>query len=149
MQTYSVNNIIVGSGDYDEAEAEVEGEEKLIKGGYSAYELLKTIENEYKPSLIEGGGIDTNSLVVSDGLKEMLKDLHIPVGLVTKHYRPIVGGHYTHDVDTPIAKNIIESLESQVFVSKHSNGGSSEKTRKNDNVISDAKKTRKNTTKNI
>ncbi len=146
MQTYSVDNIIVGSGDYDETNSEEKAdEEKLIKGGYSAYELLKTIENEYKPSLIEGGGIDINSLAVSDALKEMLKDLHIPVGLVTKHYRPIVGGHYTHDVDTPIAKNIIESLESQVFVSKHSNGG----TRKNENVNNSAKKTRKNTIEKI
>lgn len=145
MQTYSVDNIIVGSGDYDETNSE--GEDKLIKGGYSAYELLKTIENDYKPSLIEGGGIDTNSIAVSDGLKEKLKDLHIPVGLVTKHYRPIVGGYYTHDVDTPIAKNIIESLESQVFVSKHSNGGS--KTKKNENVIVDSKKTRKIITEKI
>lgn len=164
MQSYSVDNIVVGIGgdgysneNEDSNNQQIEGgdgteqKEDLIKGGYSAYELLKVLEQEKRPNIITGGGV--SDLVVPDGLKERIKDLHIPVGLVTKHYYPIVGGSYTHDVDMSIPKHIIEQLEANVFVGNktggktkkiYSNSDKNNSEIKDEKIKASSKKTRKN-----
>jgi hypothetical protein len=107
--------------------------EHIEKAGYSAAKLLENVSNKGLNAMY-GGGVQTH-----ESLLERIKDLHVPIGLVSRRYTPS-GKCEETDYVTVLDKHIFDNLETMIF---KGNGKGSKDTRKNLNG-KDSKRTRKN-----
>ena len=105
--------------------------EHIEKAGYSAAKLLENVSNRNYDAMYGGGYGDNH-----ESLLERIKDLQVPIGLVSRRYTPS-GKCEETDYVTVLDKHIFDNLETMIFKR------SSKDTRKNlDNK--DSKRTRKN-----
>lgn len=106
--------------------------EHIEKAGYSAAKLLENVSNRNSNAMY-GGGDDGH---VHESLLERIKDLQVPIGLVSRRYVPS-GKCEETDYVTVLDKHIFDNLETMIFKR------SSKDTRKNLET-KDIKRTRKN-----
>jgi hypothetical protein len=93
--------------------------EHIEKAGYSAAKLLENVSNKGLNAMY-GGGVQTH-----ESLLERIKDLHVPIGLVSRRYTPS-GKCEETDYVTVLDKHIFDNLETMIF-----KGKGSKDTRKN------------------
>ena len=74
---YDPEKFLIGQRDVD---GDDDDGDLMMRGGYSAYELID--EKYIKDIGIQGGG--SAAIVFPDSLKEKLKELQVPLGLVTR-----------------------------------------------------------------
>ncbi len=122
-------NKIEGGTKNHENESESEGG---LRAGYSAYDLIdeKPISTDYI-----GGGI-----IYPDSLKEKLKELQVPLGLVTRFTPNRINLIKQNGGDNMLDNDLFNKLEREIFV--ENTGG---KTRKNKDT---EEKSSKNTQRN-
>ena len=108
--------------------------ENEMKGGYSATKLL---ERDKDRDTMFGGspedsrfqrnlGSSTNiGADKNESLLERIRDLHVPLGLVSRRYPPSAKRGDERDADTWLPTDIFDKLETMIFKSK------SKDTRKN------------------
>jgi hypothetical protein len=104
--------------------------EHIEKAGYSAAKLLENVSNRNYDAMY-GGSNQTH-----ESLLERIKDLQVPIGLVSRRYVPS-GKCEETDYVTVLDKHIFDNLETMIFKR------SSKDTRKNLGT-KDSKRTRKN-----
>jgi len=92
--------------------------ENEMKGGYSAAKLLE--HDKSNDTMMGGGPFGKN-----ESLLERIRDLHVPLGLVSRRYPPCAKRGDERDADTWLPTDIFEKLETMIFKSK------SKDTRKN------------------
>jgi hypothetical protein len=105
--------------------------EHIEKAGYSAAKLLENVSNRNYDAMY-GGSRDVQT---HDSLLERIKDLQVPIGLVSRRYVPS-GKCEETDYVTVLDKHIFDNLETMIFKK------SSKDTRKN--LSTKDNKTRKN-----
>jgi len=105
--------------------------EHIDKAGYSAAKLLENVSNRGLNAMYGGGHVQTH-----ESLLERIKDLQVPIGLVSRRYVPS-GKCEETDYVTVLDKHIFDNLETMIFKR------SSKDTRKNLGT-KDSKRTRKN-----
>lgn len=111
---------------------EKDEEKNIIRAGYSAYDLIdeKPLSNNFI-----GGGI-----IYPDSLKEKLKELQVPLGLVTRFTPNRISLIKQNGGTEMLDNSIFNKLEKEIFV--ENTGG---KTRKNkDEEEKSSKKTQRN-----
>lgn len=106
--------------------------EHIEKAGYSAAKLLENVSNRDSNAMYGGGDGHAH-----ESLLERIKDLHVPIGLVSRRYAPS-GKCEETDYVTVLDKHIFDNLETMIF-----KGKGSKDTRKNLNG-KDSKRTQKN-----
>jgi hypothetical protein len=111
--------------------------EHIEKAGYSAAKLLENVSNRDSNAMYGGG--DNNQ--THESLLERIKDLQVPIGLVSRRYVPS-GKCEETDYVTVLDKHIFDNLETMIFKG-NSKGKGSKDTHKNLNG-KDSKRTRKN-----
>ena len=101
-----------------------------MKGGYSAAKLL---EHDKDRDTMFGGspedsrfqrnlGSSTNiGAGKNESLLERIRDLHVPLGLVSRRYPPSGKRGDERDADTWLPTNIFDKLETMIFKSKSKN----------------------------
>ena len=94
--------------------------ENEMKGGYSAAKLLENGKTQEKDTIFGGSPFGKN-----ESLMERIRDLHVPLGLVSRRYLPCAKRGDERDADTWLPTDIFDKLESLIFKSK------SKDTRKN------------------
>jgi hypothetical protein len=105
--------------------------EHIEKSGYSAAKLLENVSNKGSDAMYGGGDGHTH-----ESLLERIKDLQVPIGLVSRRYVPS-GKCEETDYVTVLDKHIFDNLETMIF-----KGKGSKDTRKNLGLKDN--KTRKN-----
>jgi hypothetical protein len=115
--------------------------EHIEKAGYSAAKLLENVSNRDSNAMYGGGDDGDNhpNGQTHESLLERIKDLQVPIGLVSRRYAPS-GKCEETDYVTVLDKHIFDNLETMIF---KGNGKGSKETRKNLNG-KDSKRTRKN-----
>ena len=103
--------------------------EHIEKAGYSAAKLLENVSNRNSNAMY-GGSVQTH-----ESLLERIKDLQVPIGLVSRRYVPS-GKCEENDYISVLDKHIFDNLETMIFKR------SSKDTRKN--LETKDNKTRKN-----
>ena len=112
--------------------------EHIEKAGYSAAKLLENVSNRDSNGMYGGGDGHVN-----ESLLERIKDLQVPIGLVSRRYVPS-GKCEENDYVTVLDKHIFDNLETMIFKGNGKGKGKGSKdTRKNLNG-KDSKRTRKN-----
>ena len=104
--------------------------EHIEKAGYSAAKLLENVSNRNSNAMY-GGSVQTH-----ESLLERIKDLQVPIGLVSRRYVPS-GKCEENDYISVLDKHIFDNLETMIF-----KGKGSKDTRKN--LETKDNKTRKN-----
>lgn len=99
---------------------ETRANENEMKGGYSAAKLLE--HDKDRDTMMGGSPAGTHK---NDSLLERIRDLHVPLGLVSRRYPPCAKRGDERDADTWLPTDIFEKLETMIFKSK------SKDTRKN------------------
>jgi len=90
-------------------------EEPLYQGGYSAERIIDLFKSPQQDTIIlEGGG--EHEPVFPDSLRELLKDLYVPIGLFTQ-IKPCSTRSYEHDGTciTEGAFNELNKLTSVIY----------------------------------
>jgi hypothetical protein len=105
---YSPEHIETRTNDYE------------MKGGYSATKLLERNSDKNKDTMFGGSPVGKN-----ESLLERIRDLHVPLGLVSRRYPPCAKRGEERDADTWLPTDIFDKLETMIFKSK------SKDTRKN------------------
>jgi hypothetical protein len=118
---------IEGGSNNHENDSDLEGG---LRAGYSAYDLIdeKPVSSEYI-----GGGI-----IYPDALKEKLKELQVPLGLVTRFTPNRINLIKQNGGTEMLDNSIFDKLEKEIFM--ENTGG---KTRKNKD-LEPLKKTQRN-----
>ena len=113
---------------------ETRATEMEMKGGYSAAKLLEhdkdrdtmfggsPEDSRFQRNLGSYTNIGTHK---NESLLERIRDLHVPLGLVSRRYPPCAKRGDERDADTWLPTDIFEKLETMIFKSK------SKDTRKN------------------
>jgi hypothetical protein len=111
--------------------------EHIEKAGYSAAKLLENVSNRNYDAMYGGddGHVHPKGQT-HESLLERIKDLQVPIGLVSRRYVPS-GKCEETDYVTVLDKHIFDNLETMIFKR------SSKDTRKNLGT-KDSKRTRKN-----
>ena len=91
-----------------------------MKGGYSATKLLE--RDKERDTIFGGSAAGTHK---NESLMERIRDLHVPLGLVSRRYPPCAKRGDERDADTWLPTDIFDKLETMIFKSK------SKDTRKN------------------
>ena len=94
--------------------------EHIEKAGYSAAKLLENVSNRNSDAMYGGGDGQSH-----ESLLERIKDLQVPIGLVSRRYTPS-GKCEETDYVTVLDKHIFDNLETMIF-----KGKGSKDTRKN------------------
>jgi len=124
---------------YSPEHIETHIEEYNSKGGYSAAKLLESSEQlkHSDNSVITGGAPAPDS-----SLMDKIRDLHIPLGLISRRYPSKFNSKRNDLCDANcLDSNIFEELESMIFHKKRTD------TRKNVNAITSSKTQRRRPTK--
>lgn len=87
--------------------------EMEMKGGYSAAKLLEHDSEKSKDTMFGGSPFGKN-----ESLLERIRDLHVPLGLVSRRYPPSGKRGEESDADTWLPTETFEKLESLIFKSK-------------------------------
>lgn len=103
---------------YSPEHIETRANENEMKGGYSAAKLLE--HDKDRDTMFGGSATGKN-----DSLLERIRDLHVPLGLVSRRYPSCAKRGDERDADTWLPTDIFEKLETMIFKSK------SKDTRKN------------------
>lgn len=103
--------------------------EHIEKAGYSAAKLLENVSNR---DSMYGGSRDGHT---HESLLERIKDLQVPIGLVSRRYVPS-GKCEETDYVTVLDKHIFDNLETMIFKrsskdTRKNLGAKDNKTRKN------------------
>ncbi len=103
--------------------------EHIEKAGYSAAKLLENVSNRDSNAMYGGDGRAHESLL------ERIKDLQVPIGLVSRRYTPS-GKCEETDYVTVLDKHIFDNLEKMIFKrsskdTRKNLGAKDNKTRKN------------------
>lgn len=121
---------------YSPEHIETRANENEMKGGYSAAKLLERDKERDKDTMMGGSpedsrfqrnlGSSTNiGADKNESLLERIRDLHVPLGLVSRRYPPCAKRGEERDADTWLPTDIFDKLETMIFKSK------SKDTRKN------------------
>ena len=105
---------------YSPEHIETRANDMEMKGGYSAAKLLENGKTQEKDTMFGGGSTGKN-----ESLLERIRDLHVPLGLVSRRYPPCAKRGDERDADTWLPTDIFDKLETMIFKSK------SKDTRKN------------------
>lgn len=84
------------------------------KGGYSVAKLLELQRSDSGEATMTGGGATGGGATLMD----KIRDLHIPIGLVSRRYLPKDSRHTDRNDDcdvTCLGAHIFEELESMIF----------------------------------
>ena len=92
--------------------------EMEMKGGYSAAKLLEHDSEKSKDTMFGGGAAGTGTHHKNESLLERIRDLHVPLGLVSRRYPPSGKRGEESDADTWLPTETFEKLESLIFKSK-------------------------------
>lgn len=95
---------------------ETRATEMEMKGGYSAAKLLEHDKDRDKDTMMGGSPFGKN-----ESLLERIRDLHVPLGLVSRRYPPSGKRGDERDADTWLPTNIFDKLETMIFKSKSKN----------------------------
>jgi hypothetical protein len=122
---------------YSPEHIETRTNENEMKGGYSAAKLLERDSDKDRDTMF-GGGSTNIGAHKNESLMERIRDLHVPLGLVSRRYAPCIKRGEERDADTWLPTDIFDKLESLIFKSK------SKDTRKNLAKGKSAQRTLKN-----
>ena len=90
---------------------ETRATEMEMKGGYSAVKLLE--HDKSNDTMMGGSPFGKN-----ESLMERIRDLHVPLGLVSRRYPPSGKRGDESDADTWLPTDIFDKLETMIFKSK-------------------------------
>jgi hypothetical protein len=107
---------------YSPEHIETRANDMEMKGGYSATKLLERDKERDKDTMMGGSPAGTHK---NESLMERIRDLHVPLGLVSRRYPPCAKRGDERDADTWLPTDIFDKLETMIFKSK------SKDTRKN------------------
>jgi hypothetical protein len=89
-----------------------------MKGGYSAVKLLENRRTPEQDTMFGGAAGTAGTLGKNESLLERIRDLHVPLGLVSRRYPPSGKRGDESDADTWLPTDIFDKLESLIFKSK-------------------------------
>jgi hypothetical protein len=120
--------------DVKEHDDYVDKDERLYQGGYNANKIMQLLDGGSATIVLDGGG--SNTPYYPDSLKELIKDLYVPIGLFTQ-IKPCSSRSYEHNGKciTDAMFNELNNLTSIVYKTastrKQSIDAKPRKTRKN------------------